>query len=127
MDKKFIVLIIIVSGAAGAALVYRYGTRIEEKIVTQDRIITHEHTVIAPNGNTVTDKDVVENRRIQDDIKKTISATQTQWRINGGISTGLTLVPFYELGVDRRILGPIWLGLKGSSRGEIGLQVGIEF
>lgn len=59
---------------------------------------------------------------------KTVAATNKDWMVSvsGDIKT-TTRDQYYELQVQRRILGPFYLGAKASTNQTVGVSVGFEF
>lgn len=131
-------------------------TKTDTQVVTKDiikwrtRVIKDSHeykTVIEhkfPDGTWVrksTDektneekRDTRENRK-EDKTSNTISQTTTtyskpNWQF--GVLTGFSATSpkgSFELGgyVDRRLLGPVWIGANATKSGRVGFSLGIEF
>jgi hypothetical protein len=49
------------------------------------------------------------------------------WHVNGSVGVDLTLVPVYGVGVERRIVGPFFVGARVDSNPSASLVVGFEF
>jgi hypothetical protein len=103
--------------------------------VVHDHIVTVTHTVVQPNGEKDTTT-TTSNESIIDDqtSTKTNSSTVTtynkpQWKVQGlaGLSLNSLSTPIYGIGVERRILGPVFVGAYGKSNSEAGLSLSLEF
>jgi len=119
-----------------------------QKVVTKTDTVTktvyvdHVNTVTVvkevdkPDGEkdidtTTTDTSVVDNNSTTTaTTDKTVTNSKAQWRVEGlygpQISSS-TVGPVYGVGVERRILGPIWAGAEGTTDHRVSLKVGIEF
>jgi type II secretory pathway pseudopilin PulG len=112
-------------------------TQTVTQVVTQiqEHVHTVTHTVVQPNGikdiTTVTDNNSTENK--DSDTKSSSSTITTyskpQWRAQGlaGLNLSNVSTPIYGLGVERRILGPIFVGAYGKTNSEAGLSLSLEF
>lgn len=113
----------------------------EVETVKHDTVTTTKE-IKEPNGaietdTTVVDKDV-DSTQIQSNTKtsETITNVKPQWFATVGMGMGsgsLTdgFTPIYNASVNRRILGPIYLGVWGNeqsfSKVQGGVQIGLEF
>jgi hypothetical protein len=74
------------------------------------------------------------------DKVKIVEAAKPQWRVSAGVGYdveyglghGLRGVPGMKgfavaLEVDRRVIGPFWLGVEGVTTGLVGIRLGVEF
>jgi hypothetical protein len=66
--------------------------------------------------------------------KKTVIDNRKDWRVGVLVGAQPTFLPVPNLGalsfggeVERRIVGPVWLGAWGISNGSMGLKAGIDF
>lgn len=134
-----LVIAIVVSYAYG-----RYNTPV--KIVTKTvietktvEVVHHDiQTVIKevtkPDGTkevttTITDKSVDNTDTNQTvDQTKVVSNEKPQWKVNAGFTPhNPALGYFYSATIERRILGPIFLGVQGNTDRNVALTVGLEF
>lgn len=116
----------------GAAVVYFFFPRIETKIEVQKEVETQTRTVtrrvVLPDGTRTTE-------RVTDTIKKENerSTTETkpsekQWKANLLMKSDIrNLVPQYGFGIERRVLGPFFVGVGGYQDGTIKANLGFEF
>jgi len=127
MNNRLVVLLAVLSFVSGGALVWHF--RSPEKITTTETQtivqVVHEH--INPDGS----KDITTISRSKDD-KKIVdvkAALVPQWHVGLGLGhiLGSAQLPDYNLSVSRRVLGPFFLGVFGSTSGYLGAQVIMEF
>lgn len=125
--KKLLVLSLVSAGIGGwiayKVLPPREVVKIEEKEVIKNHTVTQIKEVIRPDGTKET------NTTIINDSKTTISKqTQKDWFATVGIArTSLTSDNIYQLGINRRILGPFYVGGSVTSDKQLGVNIGIEF
>lgn len=137
MDTKYVVMLTAASLAAGALIQRQWDNKEIEKISTQVRTVIQDHivtvtkTITKPDGSSETDSTTTDTS-IKKEIEKSIAesskpAYNPQWLISGGASLDLERTPAYQLQVQRAILGPVWVGIWGSTRKEAGINVGVLF
>lgn len=116
------------------------------KVVTVTRIERQDHDVIKtnvvtvtkvvkqPNGTTETNTTVTDHSVTNDQsntvsqTEKTVTRNQPDWRVGAQFSSSSNLPGYlYGVTVDRRILGPISIGVFGNANRAFGAQIGIEF
>ena len=101
----------------------------ETKIINRDIVRT---ITVRPDGTTITkevdkSKEVEEKREIiQKDTKKSkiITRSKKKWHVSA--FTDSTLQNF-TLGVERRIIGDVYLGIQGNSEREVRFGIGFSF
>lgn len=98
-----------------------------EKIVEKRNVVTVTKT--APDGSvivTVTDKTIVDSDKSS---SKSTKKDNLNWLLSAGYLRGLQGEPQSEIvgSLQRRILGEIYIGVIGSSKGMIGLGATIRF
>lgn len=128
-------LLIVIGYAVGY---YTLPEKVITKTVTETKTITvvqHDTktiTVIKPDGTkviTVVDKSVDTTKEDQKQSNtKIVENGKPQWKV------GVDLTPrnpqlghFYGARVDRRILGPVFVGAFGNTDRTLGLSLGVEF
>lgn len=128
--KKQITLIVITALASAALTRYYFPktvTKIEEKEVVRKDVKTIIKEVVKKDGTKETTTEILdrstekrefmlEQFKISDWI---VSASYGMKEFKGE--------PIYGLQVQRRILGPLFLGLTGSTDKVYGISVGMEF
>lgn len=128
VQKRYFFVAIVLSAAGGYYL--RIATaQLETKIVTRDiirdKIVTVTRTVKAPDGTIIRDRRTETDR---DTTRRSESVVQTaaplkDWRISGGYMADKV----FTGSVERRALGPIFIGVQADSSGRIGASIGVEF
>lgn len=109
---------------------------VKEVEVTRKNIVTVTHEEKRPDGTVITDSRTedksTEATRTDTKSKEstTITNVKPQWKVSGGAGVKyneISLQPVYTVGVERRILGPIFVGAYGRTDKEVGLSVSVEF
>jgi len=104
-----------------------------QKSVIQDNIKTIVQTIKLPNGEVDTTSTTIDNTVHTETDTKTSQqiqlAPQKNWFVGAGaIVTGVNFAnPSYGVYVNRRIMGPFYLGASATTKGEFGVSVGMEF
>jgi hypothetical protein len=144
IQLKYLALIILVALAVGAALTRAYAPREVVKTVAVDHDVVKDHIVtvtkeiVQKDGTKEFDTVVTDDRKEDDTKKTTITDTKTlpslapKWFVTAGMgldasSLSSLTTPVYQIGVNRRILGPIFIGVNANTRSQVGVNVGLEF
>jgi hypothetical protein len=148
IQLRYQILLVVVVLAGGFGLgKYTQPTKVVTKTETVVKTVTVDHvnTVVVtkevdkPDGTkeidtTTTDKSVTDTTTQSDEkTDKVVTNSKAQWRVDGlygtqiGSTTGLANGPVYGVGIERRILGPIWAGAQANSDKRVALTVGFEF
>lgn len=104
--------------------------RIEEKERIKKDVVTIVKEVIKKDGSKeiVT---IIEDKTVVDKSKsETVKNAKPQWKVIGVIKNDishLTNKPDYGIVVERRILGPVFLGAYADTKSNVGVSVGFEF
>lgn len=103
---------------------------IKEVVKTDVRTITK--IIEKPDGTKETIIDHTDKSVENKDQKHTQTTyAKNQWLVAGtvqqNLDNGLNLQPIYGVHIQRRILGPVFLGAMGSTDKRAGLSVGMEF
>lgn len=124
--QKYVVLLAILLSASGGYYLGRATAQPETKIVTEqqkDKIITIVRTVKSPDGTVTRDRTTTEDRMVERNLVEILPLPKPNWNV----SAGYTLDHRYTLQVQRRILGPVFLGVNADTAGRVGATVGFEF
>lgn len=115
------------------------------KYVDRTRIVNrHSVTVAQPDGSSVTttDESSVETEATTEtpppasEVAPLLAAAsltpKPQWRVGAGVGLSLTndyssVTVTYHAEVDRRLLGPVWLGLRATTVPSVALTLSVEF
>lgn len=96
------------------------GTRtIETKIIDKDETIVVDHS----------SKDSSHDTSVVTQIDKTVTYNTQSWIISAGLDSNAASFPSYGFGgsIQKRILGPIYIGAFGYSDKSFGTNIGIAF
>ncbi len=113
---------------------YVQPAQIKEVIKTVE-IVKHDTTTIVKehknrDGSSDTETTVV-NHDIdlsKSDDSKTITNLTPQWKVQGQYGYNFqSLRPVYGAAIERRIVGPLFIGAWGNTDHTVGLSVGLEF
>lgn len=109
---------------------------IKEVQVVNKNVVTTEKEIKHPDGTVETDTTIQDKSTEQSttldnkDTLTTVTNAKPQWRLSAmaGKRSGQSLdQPMYGAIVERRILGPIFVGAWGTSGRDGGISVGLEF
>ena len=141
---KLILMVILV--AAAAFFIGKYSntqkTKIKTQFITQTVVVNHHdirtvvHTVKEPNGTVVTNTTTQDNSTVTGNGIKVAKSKETEsgsttsgkWKISAlaGVDfKGGNLA--YGAELDRKILGPIYVGAWGLSNSSFGVSIGFQF
>lgn len=135
MAYKNVALLCLIAAIVSAAVTQFYFPKIQTKVVeTTKEVIKNDvqtvtRTVTLPGGGTESTTTTVDHtQRINSENKTGITIAPKDWLVTGSYSTSIhTLEPIYGLQVNRRILGPSYIGALLNTKGEVGLSIGLEF
>jgi hypothetical protein len=137
---KYLVALVVLSMVVGGAITSKFvqsksevKTQIVDHVVTQDHVVTVVKEVDHPDGTkeittTKDDTSVKHDTSVtnKDDIK---AKPLPNWMVSGGVGLTFdgTVDRVYKAEIQRRILGPVFIGAYGTTKSEVGLSVGFEF
>lgn len=131
MKKNLLLLLagLIAGAALGISLKKpQIKTEIVEKEVVKTDVRTITKILERPDGTKETVIDTIDKSKASSSKSETMTKIlQRDWLISAGAHIDYKLMPEYSLLVQRRVLGPLFAGLQGSSTGKVGLLVGMEF
>lgn len=135
MNNKQVAIVAVVCFILGGVIVKYYFPNIEHqttevtKEVIKNNIRTIVRTIENPNGTKETTTETVDNSvRTETQKKEEITARTKDWHVNVAARTNYDKINLvYDLSVERRILGPFYLGARASTDNTIGASVGFEF
>lgn len=125
------VVIGLITGALALLIGYGVGRYVQPaQVVTKTQVVTVEHThtvtITEPNGTTTitTDTGIVTKEK----DKTAVTDNKPQWKVSGLAAVNPNTVGMvYGAQVERRILGPIYVGAFGLTNSTFGINLGIEF
>lgn len=132
--KQSLVACLIVAVAAAAVTRY-YFPQIQTKTVevikevVKTDVKTVIHTVTSPDGTTDTTTTIVDHTtRTETENKTSIQAKEINWQVSGSVQSNFRLdPPAYGVQVQRRVLGPFFVGALLNTKGDVGLSLGVSF
>lgn len=132
--RNSIIIMVIVAGiSAGITRYYFPQVQYKNVEVTKEVVKTDIKTVIKtvekPDGSKETVTEIVDNTVSVGTSKlNTTIAAKPQWMISVGAHKPYDKSnAFYDLEIQRRILGPFYLGGRVSTDKTIGISIGMEF
>lgn len=97
--------------------------KVEQKEVIKYQTRTKTRTVIQKDGTTIIEKDEAAN---YSKLKET--TVKPQWNVSASImAPNFGADQIYGLQVQRRILGPFYVGINANTEQQFGLSLGMEF
>ncbi len=128
------ILLVLIIAIIGGFLHY-YSGQVSEKteVVNKDTIkkdvVTVTKEIVKPDGTketTTVTTDTSTEKKSEKDI--TTSAAKSQWLVAVGVNRTIdTPDLIYNLHVQRRILGPLFVGANVDTRKTVGVSIGMEF
>lgn len=110
--------------------------QVKEIEVTKKNVVVVTHEEKRPDGTVITDTRTVDtsteatNRNSTSKESTVVTNLKPQWKVGGAAGVKYNEVRMeavYTIGVERRILGPIFVGAYGRTDKEVGLSVSVEF
>jgi len=132
MSNKTVLILCITSAALASYATKRFypdlKVEVVEKVVSKDKIVTVTKEVVRPDGTRETDTTKVEDRVKVEDKKLVVAEVkEANWHITLGSDFSLQGSQQFQLGIERRVLGPLFLGAYGRSDKSLGITLGFEF
>lgn len=123
------------SSAAACALTRYYWptVRVETQIVEQEVIkrdvVTVVKEITRPDGTKETATVTTDKSKLNNSVVQQTSAKEpSKWLIGAGASYNFAeRANDYSIQVSRRIAGPFWLGVQGTTNGGAGVLLTMEF
>lgn len=142
LQYKTLAIIVTVAMALGGFIANRYTsnrevikTQVIDHTITQDHVVTIVKEIDRPDGSkerttTIDDSSIKNNTSVSKTEDKKASLPPN-WLVTGGVGLELSGIPsmVYQVGVSKRILGPIFVGAWGAKGRDIsgGLSATFEF
>lgn len=130
MNYKTLIVGSVFSFCLGAALVYYFLPQIKtvEKEVIRNNVVTVVKEVKRPDGTTETEITTTDKTVKHETSVAVTPPIQPNWRIGASAVAGVpSLKPIYGLQVERRVLGPVWIGVRVETNAQLGAVLSIEF
>lgn len=128
---KNLAIATIVALIAGIGIGYKAKTPQIETVVKEvikEHVVVKTKIVQSPDGTTVTESERVEDKDTAVDMSvKAPIKDNSRWHVSIDVSSGIDLKARYGLQVERKVMGPISVGVRATTRGELGVVLGIRF
>jgi hypothetical protein len=114
-------------GVARYTLPVKTITVTKEVVKEKKDVVTVTKRVKLPDGTTTTERRT-EDRTIRDTKKGSSTAVENekaQWKASALLD--LTRVDNYGVSVEKRLVGPVFVGAWGLQSGQVGLSLGMEW
>lgn len=128
MSLRLTFLLCVLSAVAAAAAVKRYLPTevIKTEIKEVEKIVTVVHREKKPDGTIVEDETRTEDRKTNTDtVASKPAAPPPNWFVSVQYLPDST--PGYGVSVNRRILGPVFIGAGVNTRKELQVSLSVEF
>lgn len=133
MSNKGIAILVVITAIVSAGITRYYFPQLEYKNVeTIKEVIKNDIRVIErvierPDGTKETIKETTDkSTKKETSTSETLIASKNQWMFDIGARANLDRNIYYDLQVQRRILGPFFLGAKVSTDKTLGVSIGME-
>lgn len=128
MQLKLVLISLLVGAAAGVYVTKRYMPEVQtvEKEVAKEKIVERIVERTNPDGSKEKTTERTETRR-EEKAKSEAPQALAQWRAGAALGIDKDMQRQYQVTVERRLIGPVWAGAYGHSRGEAGVILSIEF
>ena len=135
MTTKNTLILLVIVAAVSAGITRYYFPQIEYKNtetvkeVVRNDIRTVIKEVVRPDGTKETITETTDKSTKKETTKsETVIAQKNQWMFDiGARKTFSNSEIYYDLQIQRRIVGPFFLGVKGSTDKSVGVSIGMEF
>ena len=135
MTTRNTIILMIIVAAASAGITRYYFPQIEfkntetVKEVVRNDIKTIVKEIVRPDGTKETTTETTDKSTKKETTKsETLIAQKNQWMFDiGARKTFSNSEIYYDIQIQRRIVGPFFLGVKGSTDKSVGVSVGMEF
>lgn len=129
MTKQNVVIAAVIFLAGLAVGKYTLKPEVQIKEVEKQVIVKNENTHVItkklPDGTVIKERTTIKNDTIATEKSSEVVPVQKQWAAGAGYQFGL--VPVYSLKIDRRIIGPIFVGAEVNTNRDVGVTVKMEF
>ncbi len=130
--KNYIIVatIAFITGAVGVKFLFptikEKTVEVEKEVVRKD-IVTEIREVIKKDGTKEIVTVIVDKSKEQKESSKTQIISKDEWHISVAALTPNTKDIFYQVQVERRIIGDIHLGVLANTNNQYGISLGMSF
>lgn len=135
MNTKSVLILVVLVAICSAGITRYVFPKVEfkqvevTKEVVRNDIKTVIRTIERPDGTKETVQETTDKSvKKETSSKETLIASKNQWMFGIGVRMNpMDKDVFYDLHVQRRIVGPFFLGASASTDKTVGVSVGMEF
>jgi hypothetical protein len=136
MELKNVAILVLITAVLSAVITKYYFPKLQmqtvevEKEVIKNNIVTVTKIVKDKDGNETSETTTVDRSTTKNTDSKVVSiAASKDWMISASAQTDFKegLKPVYGVQVQRRILGPFYVGGTVNTDRAVGVSVGFEF
>jgi len=102
-------------------------TEIQEKEIVRTDIRTVTRTVERPDGSKETVVETVDKTKSVASKQAVVEVSKPNWSAGVAVEADYKLQPVYEIELNRRVLGPIFVGVSANTEAELGIRLNVEF
>jgi len=102
-------------------------TEIQEKEVIRTDIRTVTRTVERPDGSKETVVETVDKTKSVASKQAVVEVSKPNWSAGVAVESDYKLQPVYEVELNRRVFGPIYIGVSANTDAEFGIRLNVEF
>lgn len=122
VSNRLAIVVVVVSIAVGAVIGSKLNKpEVQIETITKDRVVTQIKEVTRPDGTVERDTTRVEDRQ----QVQSIIAKKPDWTVQA--LYGINEVPYYGVGLTRRIIGDLSAGVQVNTRGEVMAILSYQF
>lgn len=135
MELKTVGLIVLATAIMSAVVTKYYFPKIQTQTVEVEKEVVKNHIITIVKNTKNSDGSETTETRTEDtstkrstDTKSTTVLASKDWVVSGSAQTKFdSLQPIYGVQVQRRILGPFYVGAMANTDHSAGLSIGFEF
>ncbi len=135
MTLKQVSVLCLIVAVLSAAVTRYYFPQIQTKTVEVTKEVvktdvrTVVHTVTSPNGTVDSTTTVIDHStKTETEHKTSVTMAEKNWNVSGFIESNFHLeAPSYGVHIQRKVLGPLSLGVLTNTKGDVGLSIGVTF
>jgi len=126
---KTVVLVGVVGMLCGAYIEKQFdgSAKLSDETTINKDIITIIKKKKNKDGSTETDTKIVDKSKEKEKVVQVAPAKAPDWFISAGIGLSKDMSKVYVGSVNRRILGPVYIGVWGTTQQSAGASIALQF
>lgn len=130
--KNNIIIAVVFLLIGGTASKWLFPT-IKEKIVEKEvevikrDVVTEIREITKPDGSKETVTVVIDKSQEKKESSKTVTIAKSEWHASISTLTPNVKDIYYQVQVERRVLGNIYVGALANTKGSYGISIGMDF